>query len=215
MTDQSAHLVNDNFRNLARVLERFSIGHVDKMLFDLGWSGYQSVAPRGFSFQNDEPLLMNYSEDGATQRRNCKWSFQKKNLPILFSRTARNDSARGIARAIVEARSKERILTTGRARQTRYSPARPIGITSGKSIRRQKHFKRFALRVNDELERACAKGLSRRSKLSPRTGRLAVISFHSIEDRIVKNILRDAATSKSGKQNYRKNWSSPTRSEVT
>ena len=45
-----AHLVNDNFRNLARILERLGIGQVDAILFDLGWSGYQISAPRGFSF---------------------------------------------------------------------------------------------------------------------------------------------------------------------
>src|SRR6185437_11612852 len=62
-----AHIVNDNFRNLERILERLHIAPVNKALFDLGWSGFQVAAPRGFSFQNnDEPLLMTYGETGET-----------------------------------------------------------------------------------------------------------------------------------------------------
>jgi 16S rRNA (cytosine1402-N4)-methyltransferase len=54
------HLVHDNFRNLRAILSRLHSTHLDKALFDLGWSGYQVAAPRGFSFQKDEPLLMAY-----------------------------------------------------------------------------------------------------------------------------------------------------------
>jgi len=61
-----AHLINENFRNLERILERLKVTSVNAILFDLGWSGYQIGEARGFSFQKDEPLLMNYSDTGET-----------------------------------------------------------------------------------------------------------------------------------------------------
>ena len=89
-----AHLVNDNFRNLARILERLDIGRVDKILFDLGWSGYQIAAPRGFSFSSpDEPLLMSYAESSQGKRRPVSSTVSpSKNLPTLSSSMAKNAS---------------------------------------------------------------------------------------------------------------------------
>ena len=106
-----AHLVNDNFRNLARILERLGIGTVDKILFDLGWSGYQIAAPRGFSFQNDEPLLMTYGEGGETAADIVNSSSEDDLADLIFTYGEERFS-RPIARAIIAARGRERILTT-------------------------------------------------------------------------------------------------------
>src|SRR3989338_6582010 len=108
-----AHLVNDNFRNLARILERLGIGQVDKRLFDLGWRGYQVAGTRGFSFQKDEPLYMTYGEGGETAADIVNSSSLEDLADIIFT-YGEERFARPIARAIVAARAEERILTTGR-----------------------------------------------------------------------------------------------------
>jgi 16S rRNA (cytosine1402-N4)-methyltransferase len=184
-----AHLVNDNFRNLARILERLELAPVDKILFDLGWSGYQIAALRGFSFQDDEPLFMNYSEGGETAADIINSSSEEALADIIFVYGEERFS-RGIARAIVVARSKERILTTG-ALVAAVLTGTPTWYHKRKIHPATKTFQALRIAVNDELG-ALREGLTAAIAALAPNGRLAVISFHSIEDRIVKNILRDA-----------------------
>jgi 16S rRNA (cytosine1402-N4)-methyltransferase len=187
-----AHLVNDNFRNLARILERLGIGRVDKIFFDLGWSGYQINSPRGFSFQNDEPLLMNYSENEQTAADIVN-SFSEEELANIIFACGEERFARGIARAIVETRSKERIITTG-ALVAAILSGTPDWYHHRKIHPATKTFQALRIAVNDELN-ALREGLSAALGVLAHGGRLAVISFHSVEDRIVKNVLRDATDS--------------------
>ncbi len=184
-----AHLVNDNFRNLARILERLGVGEADAILFDLGWSGYQISAPRGFSFQNDEPLLMTYGEGGETAADIVNSSFEEHLSDIIFT-YGEERFARSIARAIVEARSRERILTTGALVSAIYAGT-PKWYQNGKIHPATKTFQALRIAVNDEIG-ALREGLSAALDALAPCGRLAIISFHSIEDRIVKNMLRDA-----------------------
>ena len=185
-----AHLVNDNFRNLARILERLGVAPVDAILFDLGWSGYQIAAPRGFSFQNEEPLLMNYSEGGETAADIVNSSSEAALADIIFM-YGEERFARPIAHAIVEARSKERILTTD-ALVAAIKAGTPARYHKQKIHPATRTFQALRIAVNDEIG-ALREGLSAAiGSLAP-GGRLAVISFHSIEDRIVKSVLRDAA----------------------
>ena len=185
-----AHLVNDNFRNLARILERLGVAPVDAILFDLGWSGYQIAAPRGFSFQNEEPLLMNYSEGGETAADIVNSSSEAALADIIFM-YGEERFARPIAHAIVEARSKERILTTD-ALVAAIKAGTPARYHKQKIHPATRTFQALRIAVNDEIG-ALREGLSAAiGSLAP-GGRLVVISFHSIEDRIVKSTLRDAA----------------------
>lgn len=185
-----AHLVNDNFRNLARILERLGIGTVNKILFDLGWSGYQISAPRGFSFQSEEPLLMTYGEAGETAADIVNSSSEEALADLIFA-YGEERFARSIARSIVAARAKERILTTG-ALVRAIEAGTPAWYHKGKSHPATKTFQALRIAVNDELG-ALKEGLAAALGALAPGGRLAVISFHSIEDRIVKNVLRDAA----------------------
>lgn len=184
-----AHLVNDNFRNLAHILERLGIGQVDKALFDLGWSGYQISAPRGFSFQNDEPLLMTYGESGETAADIVNGSSEEELADIIFTYGEERFS-RPIARAIVAARAKERILTTG-SLVAAIEAGVPAWYRQRKIHPATKTFQALRIAANDELG-ALREGLAAALAALAPGGRLAVISFHSIEDRIVKNALRDA-----------------------
>ncbi len=184
-----AHIVNDNFRHLARILARLGIGHINKAFFDLGWSGYQLAASRGFSFQEDEPLLMTYSEGGETAADIVN-AYPEDSLADIIFVYGEERFARGIARAIVEARAKGRILTTGKLVEAVLK-----GTPSWYHRRRihpaTKTFQALRIAANDEFG-ALREGLAAAlSALTP-DGRLAVISFHSAEDRIVKHILRDA-----------------------
>jgi len=190
-----AHIVNENFRNLTRILERLGIGQVNKVLFDLGWSGYQIAGARGFSFQADEPLLMTYSENGETAASIVNSASESELADIIFT-YGEERFARSIARAIVKARSKGRILTTG-ALVDAIKAGTPKGYHQGKIHPATKTFQALRIAVNDEIG-ALREGLSAALHALAPHGRLAVISFHSIEDRIVKNVLRDAVLSGSG-----------------
>lgn len=185
-----AHIVTDNFRNLARILERLGIGLVDKVLFDLGWSGYQIAEPRGFSFQNDEPLLMTYGEGGETAADIVNSATESELADLIFS-YGEERFARRIAHAIVAARAKARILTTG-ALVAAILEGTPGWYHSGKTHPATKTFQALRIATNDELG-ALAEGLTAALASLSGGGRLAVISFHSIEDRVVKRVLRAAA----------------------
>lgn len=192
-----AHLVNDNFRNLARILERLEIAPVDKILFDLGWSGYQIASPRGFSFQHDEPLLMTYGDNGTaagpgtgeTAAGIVNSSSEAALADIIFT-YGEERFARSIARAIVEARSRERILTTG-ALVAAIRAGTPHWYRERKIHPATRTFQALRIAVNDEIG-SLREGLAAALDALRPGGRLAVISFHSIEDRIVKNALREA-----------------------
>jgi len=193
-----AHLVNDNFRNLSRILERLNIAPVNKILFDLGWSGYQIASPRGFSFSalggpasggQDQPLLMTYGEGGETAADIVNTS-SEENLANLIYTYGEERFARSIARYIVAARSRARILTTG-ALVEAILAGTPRWYHDGKSHPATKTFQALRIAVNDELG-ALREGLAAALEALAPGGRLAIISFHSIEDRIVKGILHDA-----------------------
>lgn len=205
-----AHLVNDNFRNLSRILERCNIGQVDKMLFDLGWSGYQIAAPRGFSFQNDEPLLMTYGESGETAADIVNSSSEEDLADLIFT-YGEERFARPIARAIVAARAKERILTTG-ALVEAIKAGTPKWYQQGKTHPATKTFQALRIAANDEIG-ALREGLAAALRALAPGGRLAVISFHSIEDRIVKNTLRDAVEAGQGLLSPKKPIT-PSRAEI-
>lgn len=205
-----AHLVNDNFRNIARVLERLGVGQVDKALFDLGWSGYQIASPRGFSFQADEPLLMTYGEGGETAADIVNSSSEEDLAAIIFT-YGEERFARGIARAIVAARAKGRILTTS-ALVAAVKAGTPRWYHERRIHPATKTFQALRIAANDEIG-SLREGLTAAlSALAP-AGRLAVISFHSIEDRVVKNMLRDASEAGLGTVSPKKPIV-PTRAEI-
>ncbi len=188
----TAHLVNDNFRNLAHILERLDLGKVNGVLFDLGWSGYQISAPRGFSFQRDEPLLMAYGESGETAADVVNSASEAELADLIFN-YGEERFARGIARSIVAARAHERILTTG-ALVAAIMSGTPSWYHHRRIHPATKTFQALRIAVNDELG-ALKEGVSAALSVLAEGGRLAVISFHSIEDRIVKKMLRAAEDS--------------------
>lgn len=196
-----AHLVNDNFRNLSRILERLNIGHADKILFDLGWSGYQIAAPRGFSFQHDEPLLMTYGEGGETAADIVNSATEEEIADIIYA-YGEERFARGIARAIVAKRKEGHILSTAQLVDAILAGT-PHWYHEKKTHAATKTFQALRIATNDEIG-AMREGIAAAIAALAPNGRLAVISFHSIEDRVVKNILRDAVAAGQGELSPKK-----------
>ncbi|MDO8510136.1 MAG: 16S rRNA (cytosine(1402)-N(4))-methyltransferase RsmH [bacterium] len=188
-----------NFRNLSRVLDRHGIKNINKMLLDLGLSSDQlEVSGRGFSFRLDEPLLMTFKSEkdlGSSDMtaRDIVNDWEEESIANVLYGYGEERFARRIARAIVEARKTGPIETTGELVRVIES-AVPRGYRHGKIHPATRSFQALRIAVNDELgalREALAEGFSRLSS----GGRVAIISFHSLEDRIVKNMFKDFSKS--------------------
>lgn len=199
----ATHLVCDNFRNLNRILDGLGVSEFDKALFDLGWSGYQVASVRGFSFSgsSEQPLLMTYGE-GGTAAAELVNSLSESELADLIYEYGEERYARRIAASIVAARRKERILTTG-ALIAAIEAGVPAAYKNGKIHPATRTFQALRIAANDELgvlKTALADAIAR-VKVG---GRIAVITFHSIEDRIVKQMLRMASEEGKGFELHKK-----------
>ncbi|MES2436834.1 MAG: 16S rRNA (cytosine(1402)-N(4))-methyltransferase RsmH [Patescibacteria group bacterium] len=188
--------VQENFRNLDKVLDTLKIEHVTKVLLDIGLSSNQfEESGRGFSFQKDEPLAMTFkknpSEEDVTARVIVnEWS--EETLNLILKGYGEEQFAYKIAKAIVATREEYPIETTGEL------VAIIDAVVPGWYKHRKMHFatKTFqALRIaaNDELK-ALEEGIKKAFDKLEKNGRLAVISFHSLEDRIVKQFFKQKQT---------------------
>lgn len=191
------HLVHDNFRNLDSILTRLGIENISKALFDLGWSGYHLESGRGFSFRADEPLLMTYGEpeEGKTAADAVNSLPEEMLVDILFT-LGEERFARHIARGIVGARRMRSIVTSKELVDVIVAST-PSWYQHRRTHPATKTFQALRMYVNDELG-ALREGLTSALSRIGEQGRVAVITFHSIEDRVVKNIFRDAAREGAG-----------------
>ncbi len=178
-------LVHGNFRNTAAILDQLGIAGVDGMVFDLGVSSPQlDEADRGFSYMHDAPLDMRMDasdELNAWFIVNC-WP-EEKLKRILYDYGEERHAPR-IASAILRARAEKPIETTLQLVDVIRS-AMPASALREKQHPAKRTFQAIRIAVNDELEAVRTLLDTAPDKLNP-GGRLAVISFHSLEDRIVK-----------------------------
>ena len=181
-------LVHADYRAIDEVLDRRQIERVDGTLADLGVSSIQFDSPgRGFSFQRDEPLDMRMDQSGGDTAAALVARSTERDIADAIFQFGEERLSRRIARAIVEARREAPIVTTGRlaAIVRRALPRR--GYTRIDPATRT--FQALRIWVNRELD-----GLDRFVEAAARRlrigGRLVVIAFHSLEDRIVKHTLR-------------------------
>jgi 16S rRNA (cytosine1402-N4)-methyltransferase len=165
--------------------------HADAVLLDLGVSSMQLDRPeRGFSYAVDVPLDMRMDPSADYSAGELVNEASEKDLTRIFTTYGEERYARQIARAIVRRRSKQEFETTGELVETIKS-AIPAPARFGEGHPAKRVFQALRIEVNDELgslERALPAAIE---LLNP-GGRLAVISFHSLEDRIVKRFLRNA-----------------------
>lgn len=189
-----------NFRNIDEILDNLNIKAVNGILLDLGLSSDQiEKSSRGFSFKRDEPLVMTFSAEGrdielTAQTILNEWS--EGTLADILYGYADERYARRIAKKIVERRQTKLIEKTFELVEIIRS-AVPIGYQKGKIHFATKTFQAIRIAVNDEIE-AMKEGLAKSyGRLFPH-GRIAVISFHSGEDRIAKNFFRDSKAAGGG-----------------
>ncbi|BBU62057.1 ribosomal RNA small subunit methyltransferase H [Methylosinus sp. C49] len=178
-------LVEARFSELAQVAERAGLAPLDGIVADIGVSSMQfDEAARGFSFRNDGPLDMRMEGRGPSAADIIAEAEEEALADILYH-YGEERASRRIARAIVKAREAGRIETTRALAQIieRAAPGKPGDIHPA-----TKSFQALRIAVNDELgELVAALGAAERA-LKP-GGRLAVVTFHSLEDRIVKQFL--------------------------
>jgi len=182
---------NENFRNLNKVLATNSIKKADKFLFDLGWSSNQLDSGKGFSFQKDEKLSMTYSNEGKEEfnAEAIVNEWDEENLVAILLGYGEEKFAKKIARAIVASREQKPIATTFELVDI-VKGAVPPKYRHGKIHPATKTFQSLRITVNDELG-ALKEALGKAVEHLNKNGRIAVISFHSLEDRIVKVFFKD------------------------
>jgi len=187
--------VKSNFRYLKEKLYELGVTKVDGILFDLGVSSPQLDTPeRGFSYHHDAPLDMRMDQDQTLTAYHVVNEWAYEDLVKIFFQYGEEKFSKQIARKIEAERKKEPIKTTGQLvdiiKEAIPAPARRKGGHPAKRI-----FQAIRIAVNDELkvfEEAIEQAID---LLNPK-GRVCVITFHSLEDRICKIIFKEAAKSK-------------------
>lgn len=179
-----------NFRHFPQIVEETGVSGFDGMLVDIGVSSHQlDDAARGFSFSKDAPLDMRMDTAGPCSAADVINSSDEDTLSRIFFEYGEEPNARRIARAIVRARTTRRIETT-------LQLAEIVATASPKRGKRHPAtlvFQALRIAVNDELA-ALRDFLAAAPRWLKPGGRLAVISFHSLEDRIVKQTLQHLST---------------------
>ena len=182
----SLTITQGNFANLESIARKFGVWETPGIVFDLGFSSIQlEEGGKGLSFQKDEPLDMRLDPRLGVTAADLVNGLNQRQLYELFSRYGEEPNSRHLARAISIARIKKKIETSGEL-------ARVIEKSSnrqGKIHPATRVFLALRIAVNDELVNL-EKGLTQAASLLKSKGRLVVISFHSLEDRIVKNFFR-------------------------
>ena len=186
-----ATVVRANFDGMRAVLDSLGIEKVDGVLLDIGVSSHQlDEVARGFSYHGDAPLDMRMSRDGETAADLVN-TLSAAELARIFFRFGEEKFARRIADAIVAARERRPIVTTGALAETVANAVPAAARRDGHPARRV--FQALRIAVNDEL--GCLdRGLDAAFDCLNVGGRLAVITFHSLEDRLVKERFRDWMT---------------------
>ncbi len=179
----SCILVRDNFKNLPSLLKSLNLREVDGIFFDLGVSSRQLDSPeRGFSFRFDTPLDMRLDQGASLTAFHLLHNSSQEELEGILKDFGEERWARRIAKLIVARRKDESIKTTG---QLARIVEEAIPHRRGRIHPATRTFQALRIVVNGELE-ALKEGLEKGIKLLRSGGRMAVISYHSLEDRIVK-----------------------------
>ena len=182
-------LVRANFAELERVLMSLDVPAVDGVLFDLGVSAHQFDEPtRGFSFLRSGSLDMRMDRQSPTTARDILLTASETELTSIFLKYGEERRARTIARAVIRERDRgSQFATTTDLAQL---VERVLGPKHGKIHPATRVFQALRIAVNRELE-SLPVGLEAAARALRSGGRLAVISFHSLEDRIVKMFFRE------------------------
>ncbi|MDO4812151.1 MAG: 16S rRNA (cytosine(1402)-N(4))-methyltransferase RsmH [Eubacteriales bacterium] len=185
-------LVHSNFSNLGQVLRELNVHGVDGMLFDLGVSSPQlDDAQRGFSYKQDAPLDMRMDASAALTAHEVVNTYSYEELRRILFEYGEERYAPAIAKKICTCREQKPIETTLELAELIRS-AMPAAALREKQHPAKRSFQAIRIAVNDELGEIPPMLDAAEKNLSP-GGRLAVITFHSLEDRIVKHKMQELA----------------------
>lgn len=181
-------IIHSNFRYIKEEVEKLGINKVDGILFDLGTSSMQlDTIDRGFNYHEEAFLDMRMDQDASLSAFDVVNTYEEKDLANILRKYADEKYASSIARNIVKQREKDFIKTTTELAEI-VKASVPYKYRENKHPAR-KTFQAIRIEVNDEYN-ALEEGLTKALELLKVGGRIVVISFHSGEDRIVKNIFK-------------------------
>lgn len=184
-------LVHGDFRDVKEILAAEHIDAVDGIMIDLGVSSFQlDIAERGFSFHEDAPLDMRMNREQSVTARDIVNEYPEEEISRILFQYGEEKYARSISRGILKHRRQAPVETTLQLVEI-------IQSSVPASYRREKHparktFQALRIEVNGELD-ALTEVLPQAAELLRPEGRLCIISFHSLEDRIVKQFMQDKA----------------------
>lgn len=182
-------IVRDHFSNLRNILTNLGISSVDGLLFDLGVSSYQlDEADRGFSYMQEGPLDMRMDQRETMTARDVVNTYSAEELTWLIREYGEEKWAKRIASFIAEARMIEPIESSGRLVEI-IKNAIPAKARKDGPHPAKRTFQAIRMEVNQELQQV-ERTLESASELLKPGGRICVISFHSLEDRLVKNTFK-------------------------
>lgn len=178
--------VHSNFRWLSNWMRYYDIEHIDGLLADLGVSSHHfDDAERGFSFRYDAPLDMRMNREGGKTAADIVNDDTEEHLADIFYLYGELRRSRQIAAAIVKARQRKPILTT----QDFLQVVDPLFRREKEKKDMARLFQALRIEVNHEMQ-ALSEMLTSATRLLAKGGRLSVITYHSLEDRMVKNIMK-------------------------
>lgn len=184
-------IVRDNYANAINVLQNLEIKKVDGVLLDLGVSSHQlDDADRGFSYKADAPLDMRMDQSESLTAEDIVNDYSESELYHIIRDYGEDNFAKNIAKHIVAARNQQRIKTTGELAEI-ISHAIPMKVRKNGGHPAKRTFQAIRIELNQELTAINNVLLSLLESLNP-GGRILVITFHSLEDRIVKNVFKKA-----------------------
>ena len=179
-------IVHSNFRWLSNWMRYYDIEHIDGLLADLGVSSHHfDDAERGFSFRYDAPLDMRMNREGGKTAADIVNDDTEEHLADIFYLYGELRRSRQIAAAIVKARQRKPILTT----QDFLQVVDPLFRREKEKKDMARLFQALRIEVNHEMQ-ALSEMLTSATRLLAKGGRLSVITYHSLEDRMVKNIMK-------------------------
>ena len=183
-------LANGNFADLKEIVEKFSFNKINGILLDLGLSSWHfDKSNRGFSFKGEESLDMRLNLKSELTAEEIVNEWPEQELIKIFEEYGQERYSKSIAKSICGNRIVKRIKKTNQLREI-IKQSVPSGYKHNRINFATKIFQAIRIAVNDELNNLI-KTLPQALSLLESKGRLAVISFHSLEDRIVKNFFRD------------------------
>ncbi|MFA7385959.1 MAG: 16S rRNA (cytosine(1402)-N(4))-methyltransferase RsmH [Candidatus Paceibacterota bacterium] len=186
-------VVNDSYINLQKIIKENGFEDFSGILFDLGMSSFHiDKSQRGFSFLKDEMLDMryNFKSDKGITAEDIVNKYPKEEIELILKKYGEEEFAKKIAKEITEERRKNSIKSTFQLVEV-IRKAVPRWYCKRRIHFATKTFQALRIAVNDELENV-KKGLSLAIEILPSSRRIVVISFHSLEDRLVKNIFKES-----------------------